>query len=106
MMSSTSDNTTKRAQLPDLYTDILLNNHIILTDPSSRSYESLQSQLNSVQQHLSDYIIHEETAMETRIRYVYLVCHSALYLCGQIADNKIGLIHRVLNSLSEMYMYS
>ncbi|KAL5007221.1 hypothetical protein ScPMuIL_016027 [Solemya velum] len=40
----------------------------IVPDPMSRSYESLQSQLNSIQQHLSTFLLDEEAAMEARIR--------------------------------------
>ncbi|XP_033752549.1 uncharacterized protein LOC117336208 isoform X2 [Pecten maximus] len=39
-----------------------------MPDLSSRNYESLQSQLNNIQQHLSSYLLQEEAAMEDRIR--------------------------------------
>ncbi|XP_060068316.1 ESF1 homolog [Ylistrum balloti] len=39
-----------------------------MPDSSSRNYESLQSQLNNIQQHLSSYLLQEESAMEERIR--------------------------------------
>ncbi|OWF51480.1 uncharacterized protein LOC110449090 [Mizuhopecten yessoensis] len=39
-----------------------------MPDSSSRNYESLQSQLNNIQQHLSSYLLQEEAAMEERIR--------------------------------------
>ena len=44
-----------------------------ISDPSSRSYESLQYNLNSIQQQLADFVSNEEDAVESRIRWVFLV---------------------------------
>ena len=38
------------------------------SDPNSRSYESLQYNLNNIQQQLADFVSSEEEALETRIR--------------------------------------
>lgn len=39
-----------------------------MPDSSSRNYESLQSQLNNIQQHLSSFLLQEEATMEEKIR--------------------------------------
>lgn len=39
-----------------------------MPDPNSRSYESLQYNLNNIQQHIADFVSNEEDAVETRIR--------------------------------------
>ena len=41
---------------------------LVISDPNSRTYESLQYNLNNIQRQLADFISNEEDALETRIR--------------------------------------